>query len=191
MPHLLPSICGPPSVKDGDSEYIATLRASVLDAYREEYEDLAADWRSVDSKAQALIGAAGIFLSATIVFAGFASHNLTATEKLLVCTALVTIVLAIGFALRAQLITETGGMPSGKTVHNLIDDVLRNGHGEKKKVLLEAVYNGLTTKWGTSNVDVENKVTNKANNVQIAQWLLVATLGIFVMLAVVRVFVSN
>lgn len=51
---------------DGVDEVSA--REAVLVAYRDEYKDLADNWRSLDAKAQGALATAGVFLGATFAF---------------------------------------------------------------------------------------------------------------------------
>ena len=161
------------------------LLAEVLSTYQSEYQELRENWKSLETKAQAVIAIAGLFIAGAIKLFNdvkqdsplydqmniFFSYSLLV--KLLILSPLILLVLSILFALLGLRIRESTVAPHGRIVEPLISDIVRLPENDDFTHRVMNLYKDRFKQWRKANDFLRGKNEIKARNVLISQWMFI------------------
>lgn len=147
------------------------LRSEALSAYREEHEALLGSFRDLDSKAQATIAIAGVFLAASFAFVRQISENSEFVLKMALSLNICLLVSAILCAVLAMRLRKTIKPPSARLISKLTNDLLASEGTLSKR--LPGFYGDQSAQWARAIASIDPIVDKKARLVRLAQLALV------------------
>jgi len=168
------------------------LTDPVLAAYQREYDEAAADWRQLETKASATTVMAGAFLAAVIAVVGKAVESPTWIDVLAASMSLIAILRGVIAAVTALRTRFTQLPPDGNTVGEILACAARRSYHDDA-ARRNAVIRLLRWHWYRAVDDVQNGNRNKGAALIAAQDLvllggaLVAGFGLLHLVARVQV----
>lgn len=162
------------------------LRKALLDAYRDEYKELAATWRTLETKAQGNIAIAGIFIAGIFVFLRDGVENFTTLEKSLLAGGASLFVSSIVSAVFVLMVTETR-FPSMKNGERMFIDVL--GIQEEARLLeyMPGFVNEQANFWLKTRNGINRVIRKKARYLVAAQALLLIGIVPIAVLVLIKI----
>ena len=178
----------------GDSEADATniaanLLKELLESYRKQYEELCSDWRAIESKAQATVTIAGVFVAAIFAFLNQLTEQTILIQKVLLALSLLGLVFSVLLSVLALKVDKVLKAPLGEEKEELVMDLLAlsDSDAEIKARIPRLQYDQLEG-WKEANKSLFTATQKKANRVFRSQVVLVATLFLIGALATTFVF---
>ncbi|HEX8148175.1 MAG TPA: hypothetical protein VF591_13425 [Pyrinomonadaceae bacterium] len=165
---------GRPEPGDTGEKY-AALREKALEASYDEYKELTAAWRTLDTKAQGNVTIAGIFVAAAVAYLTKFERP-GPGERFFLLFAILFLVTCIVLALVALFIRDVPPHYLGASLREMVED-LEGVTGEEFQAQLRYFYNLHAEQWESSR-----KRLSGANKVK-GEYLLVSQ--VFLLLAIV------
>ena len=138
------------------------LHRSVVEAYSNEYKELADTWRNLETKAQNAITIAGIFIAGAFAYVRDIKLETHRTEKFLlgvcVCFLIASVVLSI-LALRLRKIAAPF---MGDTLNKLVNDLLQVSEDQEFLERLPNYYEDQITLWQQVKNETQEANRSKA-----------------------------
>jgi hypothetical protein len=146
-----------------------------------EQDELSDRWKLLDAKAQATAGIAGIFVAAAFAFARTAGPPPAGWEKWLLAALLVSLAVAIGFAVGSMLVRSVALPPTAEDAARMVGDAIARPPQE-----YERRYTGLLAdsvdKWVGVLRDSHRAVNAKAGRLAVSQYALLASVALALVL---------
>ncbi len=152
-----------------------------LASYRDEYRELAEDWRALDRKAQGTVAIAGIFIAAALAFLD-AVPIADAVTTMLLAIAVTALATSVVFAVLALRIREVRSPPPGDRITVMARDL--SAPEEPKTDISDVVgfLNEQIEQWRPVNRDVRKHYNAKTQHMGRAQfYLTVAIIAVAVL----------
>lgn len=142
-----------------------------LDSYKNEHRELFETWRSLDSKAQGAITVSGIFLAGILGFIRTLTEATGPTEKWLLTATALLLTLSIIFSLWVLWVRTVERSPLGDALDTLVKDLLETDDDIRPEQLVNYCRDHAGM-WSETNRDVDNKNSQKAGRLIMAQVML-------------------
>ena len=166
------------------------LAKDVLNSYRDEYKDLADNWKALDTKAQGTGAIAGVFLAAGFAWVRDLPAEFLSWQRGFLAFSLAFLALSILFALFALWVRTIPSPPLGEVVKVLTDDLLPALQGDESAQRATAFVNDQVELWRTTNTSVFGKSQRKGHWVICSQNSLFLAAGALALLAIASVLDS-
>lgn len=166
------------------------LRQTVLEAYREEYKDIADTWRNLEGKAQGAIAIAGIFIAAALTYIRELSAQTGVTDKLLLSIAVVSLVASVVCSILALKIREVAAPPMGEYVDGLVAHLLPIEDQAELKERVTRFFHDQATAWRDMKREADEINQLKAKYLWRGQLFLLSAILTVALLTVLRIWVE-
>ena len=163
------------------------LLEAALASYREEYRDLADDWKGLETKAQGSVAVAGIFLAALFAFVRELTANSGPLESVLLAVAVLTLLVSVGYAIAALRIRDIAASPLGKHLKPLVQHLLATPDLEANPDRATNFLNDHIRMWHETNENMHHENDRKAGHVLRSQVCLMAAIAAVAILTVVKI----
>ena len=156
-------------------QLIQAAQKEVLDSYRKEFDQLAAAFRDLDTKAQGAATTAGAFLAAILVYLNRPSSLDVVIAKIIMAFGLLGLLLALVFSLLALRIRRLPSQPSGDDVEDLLNSLACATEESGKVECLMYFYGDVARLWRQSVRERREVNEGKASYIWSAQKSLILT----------------
>ncbi|MBV9925446.1 MAG: hypothetical protein JOZ96_10555 [Acidobacteria bacterium] len=160
-----------------------------LDAYAVAYRELAANWRSLEVKAQGNITIAGIFIAASFAFLQKIQPELRFVEKLLLGVGLFCLVVSVLLAVRVLLVKSVPAPIFGDMVARAATSLYAASEGAQFPKSVMGRYQAYFEEWQKVIDATQELISDKAERLSQAQEFLQVAIVIVAILAAARVVV--
>lgn len=164
------------------------LAKSVLDSYLFEYKDYMAWWNGLDRKAQGTVAIAGIILAGALAFARQLSVNTPFYEQILLSVAIVLLLCAIGFAVFTLIVRMVSLPPDAKQIEELAIEILSTSDSANLSDRVSGIVYDQTALWSKCTQDLYEGCRAKANQVIIAQILILVAAILTAVVTISEIF---
>lgn len=152
-----------------------------------EHAGLSEAWKLLDTKSQATTAIAGVFIAAAFVFVRNTQLHLACFEKILLTLVIFTLVLSIGFAIRAMRVRDVPMPFTGLEALNITNSIISDHEQHSPLASLENPYNNLLSdhirKLDIVNNGLRRDIDSKSNSLKCSHYsLLTASIFIFIMM---------
>ena len=156
------------------------LQKAVVETHREEYGKLTDIWKGLETKAQATVTIAGIFIAAAFAFVReFKALQLSEANKIVLIAAFSCLVLSIILSILVLTLRKVSPPPTGGEMRQIAADVLRlrsdetaDQHDESIPDLYLDFFNEHVILWQRVIVSASKVIKWKVRCLWAAQWLL-------------------
>jgi hypothetical protein len=163
-----------------------SLHGSVIEAYSNEYKELADTWRNLETKAQSAITIAGIFIAGAFAYVRDIRPETHKSEKVLlgvcVCFLIASVVLSI-LALRLRKIAAP---LMGENLDKLVDDLLQISEDKEFLDRLPNYYNDQIALWQQVKKETHDANQSKARFLWWAHITLVLAIVVVACITVLK-----
>lgn len=163
------------------------LRQMALETFRAEYQEVHQTWRNLESKAQANITLAGIFLAAALAYIEKINPAPNPMEKFLLIAALVLLGASVTLSVFVLLVRDIIDPPMGKFVRKYLPPLLRRETEKDLRAAIDIAFNQANEAWRKATERARERNAEKAQHLTDAQGLLVAAIALFAVLTIARV----
>jgi hypothetical protein len=154
----------------------------VLSAYQSDYKDAVEHWRSLETKAQASITMAGIFLAAGFALVRELDPTTTWWVRGLLLIGALALMVAVVFAVLALKVRVVPAPPSAETLNRIVNDFFRApGPTNLEQETRNQLHDRIRT-WQGCVRDRVQLNRSKAQNVLRAQLALLTTVTVVALL---------
>jgi hypothetical protein len=160
-----------------------------LDAYELSYKELAANWRSLEVKAQGNITVAGIFIAAAFAFLQRIQPELRTVDKMVLGVALVFLVASVLLAVRVLLVKSVPAPIFGDMIVRFATSLYRADDGAQFPQAAMARYKAYFEEWEKVINATQRLTLRKGRRLSQAQWCLQVAIVAAAALAFIRLFV--
>lgn len=168
---------------DGGSPRERLVREA-LESYKDEYQEMSSDWRSLDGKAQGSIAISGIVLTAIFIFLRTLNNNAGCIEKSLLTAVVVMVSVSIILALLALRVRIYQQPPLGEKLETHISNLLASG----SKDAMHEFYVDQSARWKEVNANIVKVNDDKASRVQGSQYSIALAIFLVAIIAVIRIW---
>jgi hypothetical protein len=171
---------------DGKEKKQAELREKALEASYDEYKELTAAWRTLDTKAQGNITIAGIFIAAT--FAYLTKFNAPGLgEKVLLLFTITFLVLCVSLSLITLLVREVPPHYLGGFMRRMVED-LEQTTEEAFREYLPTFYQLQANLWSSTSKELIRANKVKGELLWVSQGSLLFAIFWAAMLVALKIF---
>jgi hypothetical protein len=160
-----------------------------LDAYEVSYKELAANWRSLEVKAQGSITIAGVFIAASFAFLQKIQPELILVEKVVLGLALLLLVASVLLAVRVLAVRSVPAPIFADRVARIAKSLHGVGDGAQFPQFALWTYEAYFREWEKVIAATQKLTLDKGARLAQAQWLLQAAIIAAALLAFIRVIV--
>lgn len=163
--------------------------SDLLESLEAEYKEASDTWRALETKAQGVVGIAGVFLAAVFAFVREvdpASDPLWLRVGILL--AALALVGAIGCAILALRIRRRPAPPLGRHLQNDFKRLLAVEDPKELEQRLENFASDQATRWARVNLALGTANEDKGRRLVVGQGLLGVAAGVVAVLVVVYLF---
>lgn len=171
---------------DKAAEAHKELHEKALEASYDEYKELTAAWRSLDTKAQGNITVAGIFVAASVAYLT-KFDRLGLDERVILLFTVVFLIVCVALSLIVLYVREMPPHYLGGFMRKVAAD-LKGASEEKLKAYLPAVYTTHANLWDTSSEELIRANKRKGEFLWLAQVSLIVAIAMAAMLVVLKIF---
>lgn len=152
---------------------------------RAEYEqdELSDRWKMLDAKAQATAAIAGVFIAAAFAFVRNSGPQPLGSPKWLFVIMLLGLATTVGFAVWSMLIRSVSLPPTAEEAAKMVRDAIDRPSGEYDRRFTGLLADS-TDKWVVVLREVHEAVSVKAGRLAIAQYALLASVAIALLLTI-------
>lgn len=163
----------------------ADLRKAILDAYREEYKELADTWRGLETKAQGNVAIAGIFIAGVFAFIRDIDNAAFCIEKCALTIIILCLAGSVIYSVLALKIRNVAAPPLGKNFHEMASDIF-NIDGDLNE-RLPSLANDQIRLWQSANNKIEEANKLKADHLNRAQLCLLCAILIVASILIIKI----
>lgn len=142
---------------------------------KEEYNELCANWRDVERKAQTNLAIIGIFIAGILLVLRIYPDPST-FRIILVFISLLLLSLTAIFSLLALMIKEVDTLEDSRDVLDASQEIFNSKNDKQATRLLRNFVSDRLEAYNSLNRSVHSVSQKKAKNVYIAQWLLITSI---------------
>lgn len=151
-----------------------------------EHAELSEAWKLLDAKSQATTAIAGVFIAVAFVFVRNTQFHLTYFEKILLTLVVFTLVLSIGFAIRAMRVRDVPMPFTGLEALVITNSIISDHKKDSPLASLECPYNNFLSdhikKLDIVNNALRRDIVSKSNSLKCSYYsLLTASIFIFIL----------
>ncbi len=158
------------------SELRKQLRDDVLSAYEQEHTRLVETWNSLESKAQATVAIAGIFIGGMLALAKDITPETGFLARIIILVPTIILLATVLCAALALTIQTVEDAPEGDNVRAFVDDLLAVDTAEELSERMPRYLGDRSKIWSATNSEHFAANEQKAGWIQRAQWLLFAAI---------------
>lgn len=123
------------------------LHSSVIEAYANEYKELAETWRNLESKAQSAITVAGIFIAGAFAYVREIKPPTHTTEKVLLEVSVGFLIASVVLSILALRLRKVAAPLMGDNMNTMVGDLLQLSDDENFLKRLPDHYNDQSGLW--------------------------------------------
>lgn len=184
---LVPPHLGVELEMANDAE-LKEVRERAIDACYNEYKELIATWRNLETKAQGNITIAGIFIAGAFAYISKASDQPFRLEKAIFGLTILLLMASVFFALLALRIRQIDLPPLGehmvKDAMNICKTTEANYADYARRI-----FNLHAWRWGEANTELKRQNVEKGARLWLAQRLLWGAIGLAASLTLYKTFI--
>jgi hypothetical protein len=162
------------------------LHDSVIEAYTNEYKELADTWRNVESKAQNAITIAGIFIASAFAYVRDIKPETHKSEKVLLAVSVCFLIATVILSILALKLRKVAAPLMGENMNSLVGDLLRLSDDEGFLERLPNYYNDQSALWRQVTEETHNANQSKARFLWWAHITLVAAIVVVACITVLK-----
>lgn len=171
----------------GETDVKERLLKAALDAHQDEYRDTWDTWKHLDVKAQGSVAIAGIFLAGIFAYANRMPADACFYLKLVVIIAVVSVAVAVMFAMLALRLREVAPPPLGSEVGEMVSHILNLEEGDEISERAVRFFSDRIELWKGVNDEMRSVNERKGKHLTLTQWILFAVVVLTSLLTIGQV----
>lgn len=172
-----------------DASEINELRKQAINAFYDEYKELIAAWRNLDTKAQGNITIAGIFIAGAFGYISKVNQQPAIYEKALFTLTISLLITSVILAVLVLEIRTIFSAPLGNFVSENVKNISEVTDESDFVEYSRRIFYFHVARWQSVNLELTLANKNKGERLRQAQRFLLAAILVAALLTIIKTFV--